>query len=150
MEYIMAKTNKTLASLIASPTPVAVAVPGSTESESVTVSLTDLRAMLEDSAKAGAEAILARLGKAPSPAPAPAAKPAKAPVGDEALLANAKRDACFKAAKAACKAAGLAWNGVKGEGSKGGKFENPAAYWAVYWAGFNAKATELGIPTQTK
>lgn len=85
------------------------------------------------------------------PIAAPAAIPAPAvPSTDSELLAAAKVQQCHYAAKAAVKAAGLAWNGVKGPGSKGGRFDNPQRYWDCYWAGYNAKAREIGVPESKK
>lgn len=78
----------------------------------------------------------------------PVTTPAAAPVssGPIDFALKGKEQECYRAAKAAVKAAGLAWNGIKGAGSKGGKFENPKLYWATYFDGYNAKAAELGIP----
>lgn len=79
---------------------------------------------------------------------APAAVPAPAvPVTDSELLAQAKVNECHRAAKAAVKAAGLAWNGKKGAESKGGKFT--PGYWTTYWAGYNSHAKVIGIPEST-
>lgn len=78
----------------------------------------------------------------------PVATPVAAPVasGPIDFALKGKEQECYRAAKAAVKAAGLTWNGVKGEGSKGGKFENPTAYWNAYWTGYNTKAVEIGAP----
>lgn len=87
--------------------------------------------------------------KAKRNVPAPEGAPVvSAPVVPVDFTLDGKEKACFAAAKAAVKAAGLAWNGVKGPGSKGGRFDQPTKYWAAFWAGYNAKAVELGIPVK--
>jgi len=104
---------------------------------------------------------------ATAPAKKPASRKAPAPVAtlpvtkSEPVVQSGpvdyelagKKNACFKAAKAAVRAAGLAWNGKSGAESKGGEYskvpEERTAYWTAYWAGYNAKAVELGIPVST-
>ena len=64
------------------------------------------------------------------------------------FVAKAKETECFKAARAAAKAAGLAYDP---QTKTGGKFgTNREAYYTAFWAGFNAKATEIGLPTRTR
>lgn len=96
----------------------------------------------------------------PATTKAPASKPAvvkaQAPVvaGPVAksepidFVAKAKEAECFKAARAATKAAGLAFDPQTKTGGKYGS--NREAYYTAFWAGFNAKATELGIPVRTR
>lgn len=98
--------------------------------------------------KAAEAAALAATSQPAIPVAAPTAQPVApvvpAIVSDAERLFNAKVQDCYSAAKAAVKAAGLAWNGKKGAESKGGKFT--PGYWPTFWAGYNAKARELGIP----
>ena len=143
--------------------PTLVAVPAVTPPANGMVSMTPEQ--FEAAMKAAVTAAMASF-QAPAAAPvapAKAPKTRKAPVtttvnvtpvtaapvasGPIDFALAGKTAVCYKAAKSAVKAAGLTWNGVKGEGSKGGKYENPKLYWATYWAGFNTKAAELGVPT---
>ena len=65
------------------------------------------------------------------------------------FLAKAKTDECYKAARQACRDAGLAYDAKTNP--TGGKFgPNREAYWTAFWAGFNAKAKEIGIPVRNK
>ena len=90
----------------------------------------------------------------PATTKAPASKPAvvkaQAPVVD--FVAKAKETECYKAARAATKAAGLAYDAKTNP--NGGKYSKDAevrgAFWTCFWNAFNAKATELGIPVRTR
>ena len=98
------------------------------------------------------EMILAILaGSAVSPA-TPASKPAvvKAPVAAPIdFVAKAKETECFKAARQACRDAGLAYDAKTNP--TGGKYgPNREAYWTAFWAGYNAKAKEVGCAVKAK
>ena len=100
----------------------------------------------------------------PATTKAPASKPAvvkaQAPVvaGPVAksepvdFVAKAKETECYKAARAATRAAGLAYDAKTNP--NGGKYSKDAevrgAFWTCFWNAFNAKATELGIPVRTR
>lgn len=129
-----------------------VSAPNIDPNKMVTMSYGDLLAALaaaRGEAPAAAPAKAPKTRKTPAQVPVTQVAPTAAPVasGPIDFALKGKEAECYRAAKAAVKTAGLAWNGVKGQGSKGGKFENPKLYWATYWAGYNAKAIELGIPT---
>ena len=84
--------------------------------------------------------------KAPPPVVAPVGAPVSAPID---FVAKAKETECFKAARQACRDAGLAYDAKSNP--TGGKFgPNREAYWTAFWAGFNAKATEIGIPVRNR
>jgi hypothetical protein len=127
---------------------------------------------LQAAIAAGIASALAGLGMTPASAPVapkkPEATPAPRPVGRPKktpapklektaevvdFAVEGKKAACFKAAKAAVKAAGLASTKVDGkwiDGPNGGRFSTSAKYWEAYWAGYNAEATRIGFPTNTK
>jgi hypothetical protein len=96
----------------------------------------------------------------PATTKAPASKPAvvkaQAPVVAKSepvdFVAKAKETECYKAARAATKAAGLAYDAKTNP--NGGKYSKDAevrgAFWTCFWNAFNAKATELGIPVRTR
>jgi hypothetical protein len=88
----------------------------------------------------------------PAAKAAPANKPAVVKAAVEApidFVAKAKEQECYKAARASAKAAGLTYNAKTNP--TGGKFgPNRDVYWMVFWAGFNAKAKEIGIPVRAR
>jgi hypothetical protein len=87
--------------------------------------------------------------KASKPAAVPApvvTKPAMvAPVTSADFENNGKVQECFKAGRANANAK-APWNGVRGQGSVGGKFSPEGI--AAFKAGYNAKAAALGIPAR--
>lgn len=165
----MAKKNNTassLESLMAEFDAEKLSVPTTSET-TITLKASALQEII---AKATASAVAAALGqvapaapvptapkgrKPPAPKPALVAAPAAKPeiTEDAALLAKAKEDACWRAGRAACKAAGVGSDKDKATGKwidrpNGGRFSD--AYRMVFWAAFNSEAKRLGVPTPTK
>jgi len=171
------KKNLSLAEQVAATLIPAKSAPVTLVEEKFTLSASDLQKAIE----VGVLATIAKMGLVPASAPvAPAAKPeavsaprpvgrpkktptpAPAPAkpepvtGDAALLLKAKAEQCFKAAKAACKAAGVGSDRDRVTGQwidrpNGGRFtEGGKPYWTAFWAGYNAEADRLGIPRNTK
>jgi hypothetical protein len=109
---------------------------------------------------AGSEVPATKPATTKAPASKPAVVKAQAPVvaGPVAksepvdFVAKAKETECYKAARAATKAAGLAYDAKTNP--NGGKYSKDAevrgAFWTCFWNAFNAKATELGIPVRTR
>ena len=103
------------------------------------------------------DVILAILASSEVPAVKPAAKvtpankpavvkaPVEAPID---FVAKAKEAECYKAARTATRTAGLAYDANTKTGGKFGP--NREAYWTAFWAGFNAKAKEIGIPVRVR
>jgi hypothetical protein len=79
--------------------------------------------------------------------PAPVVtKPAMvAPVTSADFETNGKVQECFKAGRANSQQV-APWNGVKGQGSVGGRYSPEGI--AAFKAGYNAKAAELGVPAR--
>lgn len=105
---------------------------------------------------APATAPAAKRGRKPSAAsvPAPVTAPVVAPVAAAPsapidFVFKAKENECYRAANAAVKAAGLQYDAKTNP--TGGKYGlNRDAYLTTFWAAFNAKALEVGIPQRSK
>ena len=154
----MAKSNtvRSFATSIApNLAPTAKAITADTSLATLKVGdLADIIAAAMVKAQAApAAAPAAKRGRKPNAAsvPAPVTAPvvAPAPAAPIDFVVKAKENECYKAANAATKAAGLQYDAKTNP--TGGKFgPNRDAYWTCFWAAFNAKALEVGIPQRSK